>query len=199
MWLFPDVFLVSVMWVSKAEKSGSGGVTDPPSRLWADLLVLARTEDGSWQFCVDYRHFSTVTKVVSFTLPHIDDTVERDASSTWLSSVDLFREYYQVPLAPGGKERKVFTLQVQTPHHQTPPSQDNGVFFSIRFYGNVFNARGAAMVLEKVVATVRNSRQHYAASNSLKASSHQIHRSSKASSMYCTIACESSWPFHSNN
>lgn len=49
--------------------------SSPPRALGLLLLLSLRKKDGSWRFCVDYRHLDSVRKKDVCGLPKIDDMI----------------------------------------------------------------------------------------------------------------------------
>ena len=59
-----------------------------PSVLWS----------GEWRFCIDLRTLISVTRLVSFPLPRIDDTLDRLSISKFYSTLDMACDYKQLSL-----------------------------------------------------------------------------------------------------
>ena len=53
-------------------------------------------KDGGVRFCVDCRKLNRVTKLAKFSLPRINDTLDRQAGSRHFSTLDLASGYWQV-------------------------------------------------------------------------------------------------------
>lgn len=54
------------------------------------VLVKKKKKDGSWRFCVDYRHLNKVTPKDVYSLPRIDgDALDCLHSAQYFSSIDL--------------------------------------------------------------------------------------------------------------
>ena len=52
------------------------GVITNSNSPWASPVVLVAKKDSSARFCVDYRKLNTITKLDSFPLPRVDDSLD---------------------------------------------------------------------------------------------------------------------------
>ena len=75
---------------------------------WASPVVLVKKNDGSTQFCVDYRKLNSVTHKDTYPLPSIDDTLQSLSGSKWFSTIYLLSGYWQVGITESDKEKTAF-------------------------------------------------------------------------------------------
>ncbi|KAL8154851.1 hypothetical protein AgCh_000263 [Apium graveolens] len=78
-----------------------------------DELVLTHVQSG-WRMCIDYRKLNVVTRKNHFTLPFIDQMLERLASHSYYCFLDGFSGYFQIPIAPEDQEKTIFTCPFGT-------------------------------------------------------------------------------------
>ncbi len=81
----------------------SMGVIEPHSE-WCSPIVLVPKKDGTLRFCIDFRQINSLSKVDPYPMPRIDEMVERLGRAKYLSTVDLYKGYWQVPLTARTKE-----------------------------------------------------------------------------------------------
>ena len=84
------------------------GVIRPSQSPWASPVVISPKKDGSVRFCIDYRDLNGVTKKDVYPLPRIDDTIDALNCAKYLTAFDMLSGYWQVPVAPGDREKTAF-------------------------------------------------------------------------------------------
>ena len=56
---------------------------------WRSPVVLVKTKDASYGFCVDFRKVHKVTKVDSFPMPLVGDALDSFAGASVFSTLNL--------------------------------------------------------------------------------------------------------------
>ena len=84
------------------------GIIEPSSSLWAAPIVLVAKKDGSQRMCIDYRKLNAITIGDPYPLPHIEELINGIGASKYITTLDLTKGYYQVPVAPEDKEKTAF-------------------------------------------------------------------------------------------
>ena len=62
---------------------------------------MAKKKDGSLRLCVDFRNLNAATPMDAYPMPRTDELLGKLGSSKFISTLDLARGYWQVPMAEG--------------------------------------------------------------------------------------------------
>nr|GFB28140.1 reverse transcriptase domain-containing protein [Tanacetum cinerariifolium] len=76
-------------------------------------LVPTRLVTG-WRVCIDYRKLNEPTRKDHFSLPFMDQVLERLARNEYYCFLDGFSEYFQIPIDPKDQEKTTFTCPYGT-------------------------------------------------------------------------------------
>ena len=85
------------------------GVIEPSHSPWSNPIMLVPKPDSSWRFCNDFRQLNKVSNFDSYPLPRVDKLVERLGRARFISTLDLTKGYWQVPLSPEAKQKTAFS------------------------------------------------------------------------------------------
>ena len=84
-------------------KSGVTVVTNENNK-----LVPTRVQTG-WRVCIDYRKLNSMTRKNHFSLPFINQMLERLVGHAYYSFLDSYSGYNQIPIAFEDQEKMTFT------------------------------------------------------------------------------------------
>ena len=71
-------------------------------------LVPTRVQSG-WRVCIDYRKLNAATRKDHFSLPFLDQMLERLAGHSFYCFLDGYSGYTQISIAPEDQEKTTFT------------------------------------------------------------------------------------------
>ncbi|MGH0163547.1 UNVERIFIED_CONTAM: hypothetical protein FKN15_045983 [Acipenser sinensis] len=84
------------------------GVVEESSSDWSSPVVMVPKPDGTVRFCIDFRRVNEVSKFDAYPMPRVDELLEKLGKSNYITTLDLTKGYWQVPLAPASKEKTAF-------------------------------------------------------------------------------------------
>ncbi len=96
-------------------------VIEPSSSEWNNPIVLVPKKDGTLRFCLDFRKLNAVSKFDPYPMPRVDDLIEKLGSAKFLTTLDLCKGYWQIPLSPESKELTAFKTPFGHYHFRVLP------------------------------------------------------------------------------
>ena len=96
------------------DKMLESGVIEPSNSPWAAPIVLVKKKDGGVRFCVDYRRLNAVTRFDAFPLPIIEEIIDDLGNAAFISTLDLTKGYWQIPLTPDARDKTAFITPMGT-------------------------------------------------------------------------------------
>ncbi len=84
------------------------GIIEPSKSEWCHPVVLVPKKDGTIRFCIDFRYLNSVTKFDAYPTPRISDLTDRLGASKFLTTIDLSKGYWQIPLTQRSRELTAF-------------------------------------------------------------------------------------------
>ncbi|KAI2657313.1 Retrovirus-related Pol polyprotein from transposon 17.6 [Labeo rohita] len=84
------------------------GIIEPSTSEWSSPILLVPKKDGGIGFCTDFRKLNSVSCFDSYPMPRIDELIERLGKASYITTLDLCKGYWQVPLDPSCKSYTAF-------------------------------------------------------------------------------------------
>nr|XP_054594838.1 uncharacterized protein LOC129162695 [Nothobranchius furzeri] len=84
------------------------GVIELSNSEWSNPVVLVIKKDGSIRFCIDFRRVNAQSDFDAYPLPRLDDLIECVGQAKYISTLDLCKGYWQVPLTDAAKPLTAF-------------------------------------------------------------------------------------------
>ncbi|KAL1260068.1 hypothetical protein QQF64_007895 [Cirrhinus molitorella] len=83
------------------------GVIVPSTSEWSSPMVIVPKKDGSLLVCIDFRKLNT-SKFDAYPMPRVDDLLEKIGRAQYITTLDLCKGYWQVPLNPESRPYTAF-------------------------------------------------------------------------------------------
>ena len=75
---------------------------------WSSPCILVPKHDGGFRFCTDFRKVNDKTKSDTFPIPRIADCIDQIGNAKFVSTFDMLKGYWQVPLTQRAREISAF-------------------------------------------------------------------------------------------
>lgn len=86
------------------------GVIEPSQSPWSSPVLLVKKPNGEYRLCVDLRGVNEVTRFDSYCLPSIDRILGSLRNAKYISSIDLRKAFWQIPLDESSKDKTTFNV-----------------------------------------------------------------------------------------
>ena len=90
------------------EEMEKDGIIERSSSEWAFPIVLVKKKDGSLRMCVDYRRLNSISDADAYPMPRVDDMIDTLGKAKYITTLDLARGYWQVPVEEQSRSRTAF-------------------------------------------------------------------------------------------
>lgn len=84
------------------------GVIERSSSSWSSPVVLVPKKDGTIRFCIDFRQVNAQSQFDAYPMPRLEDLIERLGKARYITTLDLCKGYWQVPMAEGARPYTAF-------------------------------------------------------------------------------------------
>lgn len=103
------------------------GITEPSHSEWCSPVVLVSKKDGGLCFCIDFSKLNSISAFDPFPMLRVDELVEQLGKARNLSTLDLCKGYWQVPLTSRAGELTAFRAPSGLFHFNLMPFGLHGV------------------------------------------------------------------------
>ena len=84
------------------------GIIEAANSEWASPIVIVKKKDDTIRLCVDCRKLNTITQVDAYLMPRIDDILDQVGQARYITTLDLAKGYWQVPVAEEDRPKTAF-------------------------------------------------------------------------------------------
>ncbi len=123
------------------------GVIEPSTSPWSSPIVLVPKPDGTLRFCNDFRRLNEISEFDGYPMPRVDELLDRLGRARYISTLDLTKGYWQVPLSKTAKPKTAFSTPNGHWQYRTLP----------------FGLHGAPATFQRMMDIVLRPHQSYAA------------------------------------
>ena len=98
---------------------------------WLANTVVVKKKNSKWRVCIDFTDLNKTCLKDPFPLPRIDQLVDATVGHPWMSFLDTFQEYHQIPLTLDDQEKTSFVTPIRNYHYKVMP-------FSLKNVGSTY-------------------------------------------------------------
>ena len=87
-------------------------------RKWLANTMVVEKKNGKWRVCVNFTDLNKTCPKDPFLMPWIDQLMDAIVGHPWMSFLDVFRGYCQIPLALNNQEKTDFVTPTKNYHYK---------------------------------------------------------------------------------
>ena len=103
----PHAYRTAVM--EELEEMERSRIIEPSRSEWSTPIVVVKKKDGNIRLCVDYRQLNSATPIDAYPMPRTDELIDKLGKARYITTLDLARGYWQVPMREGDRAKTAFT------------------------------------------------------------------------------------------
>ncbi|KAK5907135.1 hypothetical protein CesoFtcFv8_005015 [Champsocephalus esox] len=92
----------------EVQKMLAMGVIEESHSEWTSPVILVPKPNKTNRFCNDFRKLNEISKFDAYPMPRIDELIDRLGEARYISTLDLTKGYWQVPLEAASREKTAF-------------------------------------------------------------------------------------------
>ena len=102
------------------------GVIVESNSSWGAPIILVKKKNGMTRLFVDFRRLNSLTALDAYPMPCIVELIDKMGGATYLTTLDLARGYWQVPITENAKEKTALVTPHGLFHFEVMPFGLNG-------------------------------------------------------------------------
>ncbi|CAM4640595.1 unnamed protein product [Lepidochelys kempii] len=84
------------------------GVIEPSQSEWRSPVVSVPKPDGTRRICIDFRQVNAISRFNAYPMPRVDELLGRLGEAQFITTLNLSKGYWQIPLDYTSKEKTAF-------------------------------------------------------------------------------------------
>ncbi len=96
------------------------GAIEPSNSPWSSPIIMVPKPDGTLHFCNDFCRLNEVSEF-GYPMPWVDELLNRLGRARYISTLDLTKGYWQVPLSETAKPKMAFSTPSEHWQYRTLP------------------------------------------------------------------------------
>ena len=85
---------------------------------WLANTMMVKKKNRKWRVCIDFTDLNKACLKDPFPMPRIDQLVDVTAGHPWISFLNAFQGYHQIPLALEDQEKTTFVTPTGNYHYK---------------------------------------------------------------------------------